>query len=507
MAKASKKKSNIQKVDAAIVNQASSIQLQDESGAIYQIGKLIKSGGAGSVSHINNAPKQVSKIYHDKIDKAYYLKKITAMQALKPTLKPVTVNNTPIIQLAWPEARLYNNQKQFVGFVMPELDVKNTIELEYILQERQAKAHGLPTGMGAKVSLAYNLCSLIDALHQQGHRVIDMKPLNLRFYKASLYMSLLDCDGFSIQGENTRYPAGQFTVEYLAPEFQNKQVVPENQEERQDRFALAVIIFQLLNFGIHPFSGSPKNDTVPTDIPRRIAGNFYAYGIKAHNLITPNMVSGHKHLPDTLRRLFDKAFSGAPSQRPSAKAWANALYDYAQPEKQQMLVCKNDNNHQHFSGKACAACARETQLQQVAITQKKNRAQLEQARQKRAYKANANVRQASPNVVMPTLPTQPLPTPAFVIAAKRIFNKIPRVISHTFLAMVIPVIFGLLLMFFMPQGANSQDGFEWVNQLLKDDYIQQWFVAFLSVMILMIVAVVLLLIFVVPSMSILKRKP
>ena len=46
---------------------------------------------------------------------------------------------------------------------MPELDVKNTIELEYILQERQAKAHGLPTGMGAKVSLAYNLCSLIDA--------------------------------------------------------------------------------------------------------------------------------------------------------------------------------------------------------------------------------------------------------------------------------------------------------------------------------------------------------
>ncbi|EEG84561.1 hypothetical protein PROPEN_02923 [Proteus penneri ATCC 35198] len=46
------------------------------------------------------------------------------MQKLEPALKPVSVNGTPIIQLAWPQARLYNSQKQFVGFVMPELDVK-----------------------------------------------------------------------------------------------------------------------------------------------------------------------------------------------------------------------------------------------------------------------------------------------------------------------------------------------------------------------------------------------
>lgn len=507
MARVSKKNPSTQNAGIKVTSQVSLTQLQDENGMTYQIGNLIKSGGAGSVSHIINASKQVSKIYHDKIDKAYYLKKITAMQALKPTLQPVTVNSIPIIQLAWPEARLYNNQKQFVGFVMPELDVKNTIELEYILQERQAKAHGLPTGMGAKLSLAYNLCSLIDALHQQGHRVVDMKPLNLRFYKTSLYMSLLDCDGFSIQGENTRYPAGQFTVEYLAPEFQSKQVIPEDQEEWQDRFSLAVIIFQLLNFGIHPFSGSPKNDSVPTDIPRRIAGQFYAYGIKAHNLISPSMVSGHKHLPDTLRQLFDKAFSGAPSQRPSAKTWANTLYDYAQPEKQKMLVCQKNKNHQHFAGKACAACAREAQLQQVAVTQKKNKAQLEQARQKRAIKANANANHASPNVVTQTRPARPIQPPAFIIAAKQIFNTIPRVVFHTFLAMTIPVIFGLLLKFFIPNSANSQNAFKWVNQLLQSDYIQQWMVAFLSVMMLMIAAIVLLLIFVVPSISILKRKP
>ncbi|EEG84560.1 hypothetical protein PROPEN_02922 [Proteus penneri ATCC 35198] len=294
---------------------------------------------------------------------------------------------------------------------------KNTIELEYILQERQAKAHGLPTGMGAKVSLAYNLCSLIDALHQQGHRIIDMKPLNLRFYKSSLYMSLLDCDGFSIQGENTRYPAGQFTVEYLAPEFQAKQTIPEAEEEWQDRFALAVIIFQLLNFGIHPFSGRPKNDTVPTDIPRRIAGRFYGYGIKAHNLISPSVASGHKQLPDTLRTLFDKAFSGAPSLRPSAKTWATALYEYAQPEKQQMLVCQKDKNHQHFAGKACAACARQAQLQQVATTQKQNQTQQEQVRQTRVQ--NTIARQAT----IRTAPSKPMQPPAIFYCYKTSYKQ------------------------------------------------------------------------------------
>ncbi|MCT6517915.1 DNA-binding protein [Proteus vulgaris] len=478
-----------------------SSQLQDENGKIYQIGDLIKSGGAGSVSHINNAPLQVSKVYHDKIDKAYYLKKITAMQKLEPALKPVSVNGTPIIQLAWPQARLYNSQKQFVGFVMPELDVKNTIELEYILQERQAKAHGLPSGMGAKVSLAYNLCSLIDALHQQGHRIIDMKPLNLRFYKSSLYMSLLDCDGFSIQGENTRYPAGQFTVEYLAPEFQAKQTIPEAEEEWQDRFALAVIIFQLLNFGIHPFSGRPKNDTVPTDIPRRIAGRFYGYGIKAHNLITPSVASGHKQLPDKLRTLFDKAFSGTPSQRPSAKRWATALYEYAQPEKQQLVVCQKDKNHQHFAGKACAACAREAKLQQVAITQKQNQTQREQIRQKRVQ--NANIRQAP----IQTAPAKPIQPPAIFIAVKNAISQVPKVIFHTAIAMLIPVIFGVLMMNFIPQDISSELASNWVSDLIKADYFKQFIMAIMSVMFLMVSVIVLLILFVFPSSSILKKRP
>lgn len=57
----------------------------------------------------------------------------------------------------------------------------------------------------------------------------------------------------ALRGGGERFPAGQFTAEYLAPEFQKTGKVPEKQEEWQDRFALAVILFQLLNFGLHPY--------------------------------------------------------------------------------------------------------------------------------------------------------------------------------------------------------------------------------------------------------------
>ena len=97
-----------------------------------------------------------------------------------------------------------------------------TSELEYILQERQARAAHLPTGLGAKVTLAANLAAVIAELHRQGHHVIDLKPVNLRFYRQSLYMAMLDCDGFSIQGRGERFAADQVTPDYLAPEFQGR---------------------------------------------------------------------------------------------------------------------------------------------------------------------------------------------------------------------------------------------------------------------------------------------
>ncbi|WP_058049747.1 hypothetical protein [Janthinobacterium sp. Ant5-2-1] len=323
------------------------------------MGKLIKSGGAGSVYLLPGAPAQVAKLYHPHLDRAANRRKLEAMLELTPELPDQLENGKRYVQIAWPQAAVFDGQGGFAGFVMPLLDMAQTAELEQIMQERQARAAGLPTGLGPKLTLAANLAAVIDALHQQQHYVVDLKPVNLRFYRDSLYIAMLDCDGFSIQGHAERFPAEQFTADYLAPEFQRKGM-PAGTEMAQDRFALAVVIFQLLNFGIHPYSGRPGNAQVATDIPGRIRDGCYAYGVKRHKQLAPNATSGHALMPPELRAMFDRAFSQSPKpQRPSAADWAQLLRGYAQRSGGKLVVCTANPEHQHFAGLGCAACARD----------------------------------------------------------------------------------------------------------------------------------------------------
>jgi eukaryotic-like serine/threonine-protein kinase len=322
---------------------------------------LVKSGGAGSIYLLRESHEYVAKIYHDQTHLNVYEKKVQAMLSLSPNLQNIQDLNNQYIQIAWPKAIIRDEKKRFIGYTMPLLDIKATSELECILQERQARAEGLPTGLGAKITLATNLCAVMAELHKQHHYVVDLKPVNLRFYRHSLYLAMLDCDGFSIQGDGERFEAPQYTPEYLAPEFHVAGITKRG-EEQQDRFALAVIIFQLLNFGIHPFTGKPSSDRVPTDIPGRIRTRAYAYGIKSNALISPSMVSGHAAIATPLRHLFDRAFDGAGNTRPTPLEWVDALKPYAQKSAGNLVLCQKNNEHQHFHALSCGACQRDKVL-------------------------------------------------------------------------------------------------------------------------------------------------
>lgn len=330
-----------------------------------RLGPLIKSGGAGSVYLLADDPHAVAKIYHARVEPASYTDRIEAMLQLRPKLPDQYEAGKRYVQIAWPDAGVRDVHGRFVGFAMPALDVDSTSEVEQILQERQARAAGLPVGLGHKVTLAANLASVLAALHAQHHYVVDLKPVNLRFYRASLYIALLDCDGFSIQGRGRRFHAPQFTPDYLAPEYQIR-ALDEAGEETQDRFALAVVIFQLLNFGIHPYSGRPAYDRVPTDVPGRIRERCYAYSQRGNPMMAPNPVSGHALMPRELRDLFDRAFGDDPAQRPSSSQWSESLRAYAQPSRGLIVICSSNREHQHYAGQPCAACVRHDLLNSAA---------------------------------------------------------------------------------------------------------------------------------------------
>jgi hypothetical protein len=327
--------------------------------------RLIGEDGAASLYGLPEPRPLVAKIYHEGIDMALRERRVQAMLDRPPDLPDVLDDGERHVRIAWPDAMLRDEEDRFVGYLMPAIDMLATSELEWLLQERQARAAGLLLPLGARLQLAANLATAIAALHERGHRVVGLSPAMLRFHAPSLNIAIPDVDGFSIQGDNERFPAEGVVADYLAPEFQDKPI-PAQGEEAQDLFALAVVIFQMLNFGIHPFSGRSKHDDVPADIPGRIARRCYPYGATANPDVEPDRFSGHWAMPEDLQILFDQSFAGDGVARPSAGQWSTLLQIYAMPSNQCLHLCEKNAAHQYFVGLPCAACARTELLIQSA---------------------------------------------------------------------------------------------------------------------------------------------
>ncbi len=315
---------------------------------------FIAEGAAGTIHHVIGEPGIVVKLYKERKDLPEYEEKIAAMLAAPPYLPAFSYNGRSYVQIAWPTARVVDGQG-FRGFVMPEVDFRASTELENILQRSARQRKQLPEFYGARVLLAANLAALMANLHALGHYMVDMKPMNMRFYPHAWYMAILDTDGFSINGTR-RLPARQFSDEYIAPDARGKK--PEQLGLEQDQFSLAVIIFRLLNNGIHPYQGIDLGNQ-PTTLQERIFAGLYAYSFNGHRNVGPAPSSIHEYLEDDTRALFDRAFQPTAS-RPTAAEWRDHLNRLI--TNKVLVKCPTDSkNHAHFSN-GCGLCALEHRM-------------------------------------------------------------------------------------------------------------------------------------------------
>jgi hypothetical protein len=132
---------------------------------------------------------------------------------------------------------------------------------------------------------------------------------------------------------------------------------PEALGEAQDRFALAVVIFQLLNGGVHPFQGVPAPGVpVPPTTAERMERWMYAYGRRPNPLLLPSPWSIHESFDDATRDLFDRAFGHSPVARPDAGEWRRHLAHYADPSTGALRRCPVDPAHALFAASPSAEC-------------------------------------------------------------------------------------------------------------------------------------------------------
>ena len=311
---------------------------------------LHKGGAAGKIYRDASHPGSVAKIFHDLDKSDTNRKKLQSMLLNSPNIPVINNKGTDYIQIAWPTALLENDKGFCVGYLMPLIDTNRAISLDYLIQKAVRRKLGLPENYLYRLFAAFNITSVVAALHACGHYIVDLKPSNISIYKDTMLVALFDCDGFSIKGENgARYPAEFVSEEYIYPEAM-KQTCREMGEE-QDKFALAVIIFKLLNEGIHPFSGTPRKNDQMLSIQERIAAYHYAYGMWPDNYQYPHPYSMHDYFDKETMNLFERAF-GKGLNRPTALEWQTHL-DYLLHNYKK---CKKDRNHIYFTPKGCGLC-------------------------------------------------------------------------------------------------------------------------------------------------------
>jgi eukaryotic-like serine/threonine-protein kinase len=322
---------------------------------VVRVGPRFAGGAAGDIHRLPDVRGQVLKLYKTNSLRNLYAAKLEAMLDRRPKLLSSKAVNKNFPQLAWPVSIAEDKKRQFLGFSMPEIDFDNSVSLERMLQRRMREVSGLPTYYGYRFLAAHNVALSVAALHKIGHHVIDLKPINCRLHPGKMLISILDCDGFSIKGgDGNRFHANQFTPEYIAPEAsQNK---PNELGEKQDLFALAVIIFRLLNNGLHPFQARLPKGLGGGTIQEMINANYYAYSSKNQSNCLPARQSVHESFPDELRGMFDQAFMC--SVRPTAAKWRDILREYADPSAGKLIRCaEKPEEHAYFDeNKGCGWC-------------------------------------------------------------------------------------------------------------------------------------------------------
>lgn len=319
-----------------------------------KLGKMINKGGAAGKIYLNgNHPNSVIKIFHNRNKSSTNRQKLEAMLLNRPTFPPAVKDEVEYVQIAWPEAILEDDNGFCVGYSMPMINMSEAVSLDHLMQKAIRRKLKLSEKYAYRIFAAYNVASMVGALHKCGHYIVDLKPSNVSVYKESMMVAMVDCDGFSIKGEHNRYPAEFVSEEYIYPE--GMELSCEEMGEEQDKFALAVIIFKLLNNGIHPFSGVPrKNDAEMITIQNRIEQYHYAYGLWPDTYQGPHPYSLHEYFDKKTLELFERAFTKGTT-RPTAKEWQEHLWYLLH----NMKTCKKDANHVYFTSKGCGQCIAE----------------------------------------------------------------------------------------------------------------------------------------------------
>lgn len=293
------------------------------------LGRKIGGGGEGDVYAVTGRAELVAKIYAKPTREA--ADKLARMIDHPPSGRRDAGGH---VNLAWPSELLYGAGRGGapVGFLMPR--VAGAAPLLEVFNPR-LRARTLPDfDRRYLLRTARNLAAVLATLHQAGYVVGDVNESNILVTPSAL-VTFIDCDSFQVHapraGGVVTYPCPVGKLEYTAPELQGKVFSREVRRPEADRFALGVLIFQLLMEGRHPFAGTWTGSGEPPSVEEKIRRGCFPYADKPTCPIAPPpQAPALATLPPAVGGLVRRCFVDGhrqPSRRPSPETWRDTLAD------------------------------------------------------------------------------------------------------------------------------------------------------------------------------------
>ena len=280
--------------------------LYDSRRTALTLGRLLARGGEGSVYLVEGRPGLLAKVYTPA--KPDYEPKLTRMRQ-NPPLAPGQTGGHHAI--AWPADLLYDNGGAFLGYLMPH--VQHAVPLFDVFNPRR-RAQTLPAFDSRYLHrTARNLAAAVAALHARDYVIGDLNESNVLVTPTAL-VTLIDTDSFQViehrQAQIVIYPCPVGKPEYTPPELQGKTFIREMRQAEHDRFGLAVLIFQLLMAGSHPYRSRWLGAGDPPAVAEKIARGWFPYakapaGPVAPPSLAPPLEWLHPTLADLMRRSFE----------------------------------------------------------------------------------------------------------------------------------------------------------------------------------------------------------
>lgn len=304
-----------------------------------RVGPRIGKGGEGEVYSIDDAVGQAVKFYTvaDVLDRQ---SKIAAM------IRAGLARDSSLV--AFPSEMVMDANGRFAGFLMKLVSGHQPIHHLYSPLDR--KQHFPGADYRFLIHTAQNVARALADVHSRNCVIGDINHSSLLVSDRAI-VALIDADSFQVSEGGTQYLCKVGVPEYTPPELQGQSLAGVTRTPNHDAFGIAVIIFQLLFMGRHPFVGSYQAaGEMPME--KAIAEYRFAYSLKrAVGMRPPPGTALLSDFPAPIVQAFETAFDQGTT-RPSAAEWVSLLERF----ETQLRRCGDNELHYYSATATAPAC-------------------------------------------------------------------------------------------------------------------------------------------------------